>query len=72
MAQGNNAIDSNANYFFFSSFWHMVWSCPKIQPYWAAVASTLSEICKIRVQADPKLLLLSHLEDVDRDRYCKL
>lgn len=26
------------------SFWHMVWPCPKLHPYWQAVADTLTEL----------------------------
>lgn len=25
------------------TFWHMVWSCPKLRPYWEAVASKLTD-----------------------------
>lgn len=54
------------------TFQHMVWSSPKLQPYWVGVASTLSEISGAKVQMDPQLLLLSHMEDIEGDRYHKL
>lgn len=54
------------------TFWHMVWSCPKLRPFWMAVASTLSNVTGLNIPVDPQILLLSHLEDVEGDRYCKL
>lgn len=55
------------------SFWHMVWSCPKLhRPYWEAIVATLSNICGVRIPSDPLMLLLSHLEDIEGDRYSKL
>lgn len=54
------------------SFWHMVWSCPKIQPYWQEVADALTEVCGSRIPFEPLTLLLSHLEEVQGDRYIKL
>lgn len=54
------------------TFWHMVWSCPKIRPFWSAVASTLSKVIGSSLPVNPQILLLSHLEDVVGDRYTKL
>lgn len=53
-------------------FWHMVWSCPKLQPYWEAVASKLTDITGVNIWVDPSIMLLSHMEDMDGDRYSKL
>lgn len=54
------------------TFWHMVWSCPKLRLFWSAVASTLSNVIGSNLPMDPQILLLSHLEDVEGDRYSKL
>lgn len=54
------------------TFWHMVWSCPKLKPFWLAVATTLSDVTGLNVPVDPQILLLSHLEDIEGDRYSKL
>lgn len=51
------------------TFWHMVWSCSKIWPYWEAVAETLSDISGLTITL---ILLLSHLKVVEGDRYAKL
>lgn len=49
----------------------MVWSCPKLCPYWRAVADT-EDIWGIDIPLYPLILLLSHLEDIEGDRYVKL
>lgn len=54
------------------SFWHMVLSCPKLQPYWQPVADTLTRVCGTQIPLDPLTLLLSHLEEVQGDRYTML
>lgn len=54
------------------TFWHMIWSCPKIQPYWEAVASKLTDVIGTDIQVGPSILLLSYLENVDVERYSKL
>lgn len=54
------------------SFFHVVWACPKIRPYWQEVTNALTEICGTRVSLDPLLFLLSYLGDVEGDRYTKL
>lgn len=50
------------------TFWHMVWTCSKIQTYWENIARNLSELSGTRVPAEPLVLLLSYLGD----RYTKL
>ena len=54
------------------SFWHMVWSCPMIQRYWGRVAGILGTVSQLHVPTDPLVLLLSHLEETQGDRYSKL
>lgn len=54
------------------SFWHMVWSCCKLRPYWEAVAMSLSDLFGTNVPLDPLVMLLGHLEEVEGDRYTKL
>lgn len=54
------------------TFYHMVWSCPKIRPFWSSVADTLETVCGVEIPLDPLTLLLSHLEDIEGDRYTKL
>lgn len=54
------------------SFCHMVWSCPKLLPYWEAVAATLSKASGTQIPLNPLTLLLSLLDEVQGDRYIKL
>lgn len=54
------------------TFWHVVWSCPKIRLYWEAIIVTLSDICGVSIPPDPLALLPSHLEDIAGYRYSKL
>lgn len=54
------------------TFYHMVWSCPKLHHFWRSVADTLERVCGIEIPLDPLTCLLSHLEDIAGDRYTKL
>lgn len=54
------------------SFFHKVWTCQKICPYWQEVADVLTGICGFTVPLDPLLFLLSYLGDIEGDRYTKL
>ena len=51
---------------------HMVWSSPRLGPYWREVAETLSNRCGVELPLDPRLFLLSYLGAVEGDRYTKL
>lgn len=53
------------------TFLHMMWSCPMIRPYWKWVVDTLNDMCDLTLRQNPFLLLLSHMEDVEVDRYIK-
>lgn len=53
------------------TFFHMVWSCPKLRPYWSAVADRLGVVCGAEIPMDPSILLLSYLEEIEGDRYIK-
>lgn len=50
----------------------MVWSCPRLCPYWEAVAKTLSDLYGRVILLYPIVLLLSYLGGVEGDRYTKL
>lgn len=54
------------------SFFHMVWTCNKICPYWRGVTDVLTEVCGATLTLDPLVFLLSYLGDVEGDRYTKL
>lgn len=54
------------------SFFHTVWSCIKLCPYWTSVADILGNICGIKIPLNPLTMLLSHLDDIEGDRYIKL
>lgn len=54
------------------TFWHMVWACPKLGPYWEGVTGVLNDIWDLKLSLDPMLLLLSYMGDVEGDRYTKL
>lgn len=51
------------------SFYHLIWSCPKIQSYWLQVIQFLHDIMGTPVGLDPKLCLLGLLPDADVDKY---
>lgn len=54
------------------TFWHMVWSCPKLRPYWEAVTNFLSDLCGMVIPLDSMFLLLSYFVEYRGDRYTKL
>ena len=42
---------------------HMLWRCPKLQCYWAAVVATINSIWNLQLPIDPKLCLLGWLDE---------
>lgn len=51
------------------SFFHLLWSCPVIQDYWAQMIKFLHDHMGSPVQLDPKPCLLGLLPDATMDRF---
>lgn len=51
------------------SFYHLIWSCPVVQTFWAQVIRFLHDNMGSPVVLDPKLCILGLLPDVEVDKY---
>lgn len=51
------------------SFYHLLWSCPDIQNYWAQIITFLHDHMGSPIPLDPKLCLLGLFPDTAMDKY---
>lgn len=54
------------------TFFHVVWECPLIRPFWEQVIGALNEFGDWSLGQDPILALLGSMEDVVASRHVKL
>lgn len=55
-----------------ASFFHMVWSCPRLEAYWAEIQESLNQITSLTMGSDPRLMLLNIFDDNVRSRHTRL
>lgn len=55
-----------------ATFFHMIWSCPRLRDYWLEIADTLSRVTSLELVTDPKLMLLNVFDSRVRGKYTRL
>ena len=54
------------------TFFHVIWSCPRIQEYWEAVIQCLNEVVKYEEPKSVKLCILNIWDATDQNRMQKI